>query len=106
MGSQTFRLLQEWHFGVRVSTTKKLVAFISGVPMTLGSFHSEINYICVHKKLRSKRLAPVLIKEVTRPSTRNISSHIHRWRCNPYTDLCLLVLPSFFQHPKTPCAWI
>lgn len=27
---------------------------------------SEINYLCVHKKLRSKRLAPLLIKEVTR----------------------------------------
>ena len=27
---------------------------------------SEINFLCVHKKLRSKRLAPVLIKEVTR----------------------------------------
>lgn len=26
----------------------------------------EINYLCVHKKLRSKRLAPVLIKEITR----------------------------------------
>jgi len=27
---------------------------------------AEINFLCVHKKLRSKRLAPVLIKEVTR----------------------------------------
>lgn len=27
---------------------------------------SEINFLCVHKKLRSKRLAPVLIKEITR----------------------------------------
>jgi glycylpeptide N-tetradecanoyltransferase len=27
---------------------------------------TEINFLCVHKKLRSKRLAPVLIKEVTR----------------------------------------
>lgn len=27
---------------------------------------AEINYLCVHKKLRAKRLAPVLIKEVTR----------------------------------------
>lgn len=27
---------------------------------------AEINYLCAHKKLRSKRLAPVLIKEVTR----------------------------------------
>lgn len=26
---------QEWHIGVRVSKTKKLVAFISGVPITL-----------------------------------------------------------------------
>lgn len=31
------------------------------------SYHcTEINFLCVHKKLRSKRLAPVLIKEVTR----------------------------------------
>lgn len=27
---------------------------------------AEINYLCVHKKLRTKRLAPVLIKEITR----------------------------------------
>lgn len=27
---------------------------------------AEINYLCAHKKLRSKRLAPVLIKEITR----------------------------------------
>ncbi|KAG6331651.1 hypothetical protein ID866_7435 [Astraeus odoratus] len=62
---------KEWHLGVRVSSNKKLVAFISGVPITLrvrGNVFraSEINFLCVHKKLRSKRLAPVLIKEVTR----------------------------------------
>ncbi|KIJ69006.1 hypothetical protein HYDPIDRAFT_79751 [Hydnomerulius pinastri MD-312] len=62
---------KEWHIGVRVSSNKKLVAFISGVPITIrvrGNVFraSEINYLCVHKKLRSKRLAPVLIKEVTR----------------------------------------
>ena len=28
----------------------------------------EVNFLCVHKKLRSKRLAPVLIKEITRRS--------------------------------------
>jgi glycylpeptide N-tetradecanoyltransferase len=27
---------------------------------------SEVNFLCIHKKLRSKRLAPVLIKEITR----------------------------------------
>jgi glycylpeptide N-tetradecanoyltransferase len=49
----------------------KLVAFISGIPTTL-QIHDhtvpvvEINFLCIHKKLRSKRLAPVLIKEMTR----------------------------------------
>lgn len=61
----------EWHLGVRVTSSRKLVAFISGIPHELRvretSYHStEINFLCVHKKLRSKRLAPVLIKEVTR----------------------------------------
>jgi glycylpeptide N-tetradecanoyltransferase len=31
---------------------------------------SEVNFLCIHKKLRSKRLAPVLIKEITRISYR------------------------------------
>ncbi|KAH6918482.1 N-myristoyl transferase [Coprinopsis sp. MPI-PUGE-AT-0042] len=62
---------KEWHIGVRVASSKKLVAFISGIPMNLKVRENaldvvEINYLCVHKKLRSKRLAPVLIKEVTR----------------------------------------
>jgi glycylpeptide N-tetradecanoyltransferase len=26
----------------------------------------DINFLCVHKKLRLKRLSPVLIKEITR----------------------------------------
>ncbi|KAG2183228.1 hypothetical protein INT43_006232 [Umbelopsis isabellina] len=64
---------KSWHVGVRVSSNKKLVAFISGTPAAVRSHKTvhhltEINYLCVHKKLRSKRLAPVLIKEVTRRS--------------------------------------
>jgi len=27
---------------------------------------AEINFLCIHKKLRAKRLAPLLIREVTR----------------------------------------
>ena len=27
---------------------------------------AEVNFLCVHKKLRDKRLAPALIREVTR----------------------------------------
>jgi glycylpeptide N-tetradecanoyltransferase len=62
----------EWILGVKTSKTNKLVACITGVPAELSIHHQpslkvcEINFLCIHKKLRSKRLAPVLIKEVTR----------------------------------------
>ncbi|XP_043716152.1 glycylpeptide N-tetradecanoyltransferase 1-like [Telopea speciosissima] len=62
---------KSWHIGVRVKASKKLVAFITGVPARIRVrddvvIMAEINFLCVHKKLRSKRLAPVMIKEVTR----------------------------------------
>lgn len=64
---------KEWRAGVRVKETGKLVAFIAAVPVTLKLNKSqhiipsvEINFLCVHKRLRTKRLAPVLIKEITR----------------------------------------
>ncbi|KAK5724856.1 glycylpeptide N-tetradecanoyltransferase [Elasticomyces elasticus] len=74
---------KDWHIGIRASKSAKsdgdagdakpgkLVAFIAGVPAKLkvrGAVLgiSEINFLTVHRKLRSKRLAPVLIKEVTR----------------------------------------
>jgi glycylpeptide N-tetradecanoyltransferase len=62
---------KEWHLGVRATQSKKLVAFISAIPVALRVRKkvlkaSEVNFICVHKKLRGKRLAPVLIKEITR----------------------------------------
>jgi glycylpeptide N-tetradecanoyltransferase len=57
--------------GVRVIKSKKLVGFITGIPVHVHANElkfkaAEINFLCVHKKLRSNRLAPVLIKEVTR----------------------------------------
>lgn len=63
--------LRDWHLGVRVKSTKKLVAFISGIPAKMSVYDKnislvEINFLCVHKKLRCKRMAPVLIKEITR----------------------------------------
>lgn len=93
---------EDWLVGVRVTKTKKLVGFISGIPvhmrvhtLSLRSLAcsiillsalslspplpaltqvqqkdtivmTEINFLCVNKKLRAKRLAPVLIKEITR----------------------------------------
>ena len=64
---------KEWHVGVRATKSRKLVAFISGVPMTLRVHaktlkSTEVNFLCVHKKLRSKRLTPLLIQEITRRS--------------------------------------
>jgi glycylpeptide N-tetradecanoyltransferase len=61
-----------WHVGVRAKgKSRLLVASIFGIPIKLRVRENtmdvvEINFMCVHKKLRSKRLAPVLIKEVTR----------------------------------------
>jgi len=63
--------LQHLHLGVRVKASGKLVGFITGIPAKISLHEAsvnmvEINFLCVHKKLRSKRLAPVLIKEITR----------------------------------------
>jgi glycylpeptide N-tetradecanoyltransferase len=64
---------KELHVGVRASASKKLVAFISGIPLRVRIrdkfiVASDVNFLVVHKKLRGKRLAPVLIKEITRRS--------------------------------------
>ncbi|CAG9465222.1 unnamed protein product [Pedinophyceae sp. YPF-701] len=65
----------DWLLGVRDARTQKLLSFISAIPQRMRvREHSvpmvEINFLCVHKKLRSRRLAPVLIKEITRRVNR------------------------------------
>jgi|EP00927_Polykrikos_kofoidii_P025390 glycylpeptide N-tetradecanoyltransferase len=70
--------LRHWHLGVRVKSAQgngKLVGFITGIPAHIQVCDpivkmAEINFLCVHKKLRSKRLTPVLIKEITRRVNR------------------------------------
>jgi glycylpeptide N-tetradecanoyltransferase len=64
---------KRYHVGVRATQSRKLVAYISAIPAHLRVrknkiLTSEVNFLCVHKKLRGKRLAPVLIKEITRIS--------------------------------------
>jgi glycylpeptide N-tetradecanoyltransferase len=65
---------KEWHVGVRADGKdgkSQLYGFITGTAVknvirgeTVKMV--EINFLCVHKKLREKRLGPTLIKEVTR----------------------------------------
>jgi glycylpeptide N-tetradecanoyltransferase len=65
--------LKLWHIAVLqdVNGEKKMVGFISGIPVHLVIYGKEvtmveINFLCVQSSYRSRRLAPVLIKEVTR----------------------------------------
>lgn len=67
---------RRYHVGVRASQSRKLVAFISAIPVRLRVrtqtvVCSEVNFLCIHKKLRGLRLAPVLIREITRVSNAN-----------------------------------
>jgi len=62
---------KDWHIVVRAKANKRLYGFITAVPVKMKVYQDilpmvEINFLCVHKKLRDKRLAPVLIKEITR----------------------------------------
>ncbi|XP_029933953.1 glycylpeptide N-tetradecanoyltransferase 1-like isoform X2 [Myripristis murdjan] len=63
--------LAQWHCGVRVNGNKKLVGFIAAVPADIHIYETEkrmaqVKFLCVHKKLRLKRMTPVLIRELTR----------------------------------------
>jgi glycylpeptide N-tetradecanoyltransferase len=61
----------EWIVGVKSKDKDNLYAFISGIPvdMTINKQNlvmCEINFLCIHKHLREKRLAPMMIKEIHR----------------------------------------
>ena len=63
--------VQEWIVGVRAGDSPKLYGFISAIPVKMavnGQYimMAEVNFLCVHKLLREKRLAPLMIKEITR----------------------------------------
>ena len=67
--------LPDMIFGVRGGKKNKLFGFIAAIPITISVNGSdiemvEINFLCVHKQLRTKRLAPILIREVTRRTNR------------------------------------
>ena len=67
--------ISNWIVGIRDDTKNNLYAFISGIPVHMtvlgkATVMAEINFLCGHKALREKRLAPTLIQEVTRRVNR------------------------------------
>lgn len=66
---------KNWLIGVRAGAKNKLYGCITGIPVNMNLKGqsvkcAEINFLCVHKKLRAKRLAPILIREITRRVNR------------------------------------
>jgi len=69
---------REWHLCVRMRANNSLsiVGFITAIPASIYIYGKElkmveINFLCVHQKLRTNRLAPVLIREITRRANVN-----------------------------------
>lgn len=64
--------LKQGHVGIRSKRNgEQLVGFISGVPADIRVYDKciqmiEVNYLCVHKDWRGKRLAPALFLELGR----------------------------------------
>lgn len=91
-----------WLVGVNLKDTKKLVGFITGIAINLrvngqDLKTAEINLLCVHKKLRDKRLTPVLVTEVK----RLIRIHSEPIRCAIYTipiDVSLPITEYTYYH--------
>jgi glycylpeptide N-tetradecanoyltransferase len=71
---------KDWILGVQVKANKKLVGFVTAYPGQLRIRDTtisvaNINFMCVHKKLRDKRLFPLLLKEITRRC--NLQGYFH-----------------------------
>lgn len=65
--------LRDWHLVVRRTGIEgsPIIGLITAIPSKLVANEQtidavEVNFLCVHKDLRSKRIAPQLIKEITR----------------------------------------
>ncbi len=120
-----------WHIGVRRVKNQQMVGFITGVPSHIRVFDKlvsmvEINFLCVNKLYRDKRIAPVLIKEITRRvnlqniwqvkerlwlfSRSRLKNSVlvgcfHCWCCLAACHFFLPILPSFFESEKVDCHW-
>lgn len=91
---------KEFHVGVRVSATKELVAFISAVPATVRvggetTVVAVVNFLCVHRGLRGKRMTPTLIAELNR---RTSARGVHRGVATAAADLWPPVSVARYHH--------
>lgn len=63
--------IADWFIGVKATNSNKLFGFIAALPIKMkvnntGLRTAHIQFMCVHKKLRKKRLAPILMEELKR----------------------------------------
>lgn len=97
--------LSQWHCGVRVNSNKKLVGFIAAVPASVQVYDKEIKLVqvrllCVHKKLRMKRMTPVLIRELTRRV--NLQGTLQGLYTTPVVLPTPLSICKYFHRPLNP----
>lgn len=97
--------LNKWYVGIRdTDLNNELIASITGVPVTVCTENDkvkmcEINFLCVHKNYRSKKLAALLIAEVTRQvNLRNKWQAVNCWwfRSTLQELCCQLLSPKQF----------
>lgn len=67
---------RDWHIGIRESKSRKLLACIFAIPGVLrirdkSIKAAEVSFLCIHTKFRCRRLAPALIKELSRRCSRD-----------------------------------
>jgi glycylpeptide N-tetradecanoyltransferase len=68
--------VQEYHFVVRNSKNKKIMALMVGCPKKYNLAGKTLimlegNFFAIHKKLRNKRLAPIMSQEMFRRQRKN-----------------------------------
>lgn len=93
--------------GIETTENRKIVGFISAVPTLVDtskrlSTIAEVNFLCVHHRLRGKRLAAVLIKELLRCvliSCNQIRQAIFTGDVSHSLPLKPLVETRFFHRP-------
>ena len=94
----------EWIFGIRTRENHVMVGFITAVPQIVNVQGKEVHcvvvdFLCVHKQLRAKRLAPLLIAEITRRcNVRGIFQAVYTGVLSPPLLLFILSFLLFFSY--------